>query len=293
MLGVTGPNEYENNVNNNWYTSSVALWTLGYTLEVINSLNSEALNRIYDTCNFKAAEETKQWTHIIEHMYLGEDESKGIFLQQEGFLDKDLTPVAELPKDERPIHEHWSWDRILRSCYIKQADVLQGIYMFEEQFDAKTIARNFDFYEPLTVHESSLSACIHSILAAKLGRTEKAYEMYLRTARLDLDDYNDDTDDGLHITSMGGTWMAIVEGFAGLRIKAETLSIDPVRPSNWQAYEFRIMFRKVKLNFRVNEEKVTVENLSDTPVSMLIYNDTVELLSRSVVSKALKSLNPV
>jgi maltose phosphorylase len=295
MLGVTGPNEYENNVNNNWYTSTVAIWTMSYTLEVINAMmdgNPEALNSIYETCNFRAEEETKQWAHIVEHMHLGEDEQKGIFLQQEGFLDKDLTPAAELPKAERPIHEHWSWDRILRSCYIKQADVLQGIYMFEELFDEETIARNFDFYEPLTVHESSLSACIHSILAAKLGRIEKAYEMYLHTARLDLDDYNNDTDDGLHITSMGGTWMAIVEGFAGLRINKNTLSISPVKPSNWQAYEFRIVFRNVNLNIRISEEHVTIENLSDTPVSMRIYNEIVELLPKSIVSKELKSLNP-
>src|SRR5690606_30326945 len=126
--------------------------------------------------------------------------------QQDGFLDKELIPVADLPIEARPLNQHWSWDRILRSCYIKQADVLQGIYFFEDEFDEDTIRRNYDFYEPLTVHESSLSPCVHAIIAAKLGKEEKAYEFYLRTARLDLDDYNNDTEDGLHITSMAGTW---------------------------------------------------------------------------------------
>src|SRR5690606_6880575 len=99
------------------------------------------------------------------------------------FLDKELIPVSELPADQRPLNQHWSWDRILRSCYIKQADVLQGLYFLEDAFDEDTIRRNYDFYEPLTVHESSLSPCVHAIIAAKLGKEDKAYEFYLRTAR--------------------------------------------------------------------------------------------------------------
>ena len=115
------------------------------------------------------------------------------------FLDKELKPASEIPAAERPICQHWSWDRILRSCYIKQADVLQGMYFLDHLFDHETKKRNFDFYEPMTVHESSLSPCVHSILAAELGYRDKAVEMYKRTARLDLDNINRDTVDGLHI----------------------------------------------------------------------------------------------
>ena len=89
---------------------------------------------------------------------------------------------------------------------------------FESNFDLETIERNFDFYEPFTVHESSLSPCIHSILATRLKRKSKAYEMYLRTSRLDIDDYNNDTEDGLHITSMAGTWLSVITGFGGIKI---------------------------------------------------------------------------
>ena len=113
------------------------------------------------------------------------------------------------------MNQKWSWDRILRSCFIKQADVLQGLYFFEDRYDNETIRKNFDFYEPMTVHESSLSPCVHVILGSKLGYKQRAYELYLRTARLDLDDYNNDTEDGLHITSMAGTWMSVVKGFGG------------------------------------------------------------------------------
>src|SRR5690348_6757882 len=130
----------------------------------------------------------EDWTVITQNVYFPFDEERDIYLQQDGYLDKDLIPASELPAADRPLNQKWSWDRILRSCFIKQADVLQGLYFFEEDFDTETIKRNFDFYEPMTVHESSLSPCVHVILASKLGYEEKAYELYLRTARLDLDD---------------------------------------------------------------------------------------------------------
>src|SRR3546814_7694893 len=99
---------------------------------------------------------------------------------------KEQRLVSDLDVSERPLNQHWSWDRILRSCFIKQADVLQGLYFFEERYEEATLRRNFDFYEPRTVHESSLSPCIHSILAAKLKEEQRAYEFYLRTARLEI-----------------------------------------------------------------------------------------------------------
>ena len=176
-------------------------------------------------------------------MYLTKDESRGIFLQQDGFLDKDILPVTDLSMVDVPINQKWSWDRILRSCYIKQADVLQGIYFFVDKFDPKDIRRNYEFYEPLTVHESSLSPCVHSILATKLGMNDKAYEMYLRTSRLDLDDYNNDTEDGCHITSMAGTWLAIVLGFAGMSVEDDRLSFTPRLPQQWAQVSFKTNFR--------------------------------------------------
>ena len=190
MHGVTGPNEYENNVNNNWYTNYIAVWCMRYTLQCIGKMKlscPDILKQKYTSMNFTDAE-AERWQHIIDNMFFGVRED-GVFLQQDGFLDKELRNAADLAPSERPINQHWSWDRILRSCFIKQADVLQGLYFFESEFDTDIIKRNFDFYEPMTVHESSLSPCVHSILAAKLGYEEKAYEMYMRTSRLDLDDY--------------------------------------------------------------------------------------------------------
>lgn len=250
MLGVTGPNEYENNVNNNWYTNYLAVWTLRYTLEVIEEIKSADLS-LWNTkktkLNFEEKGEMAAWKDIIEKMHLPQMENSNIRLQQDGFLDKDLRPASDLKQEERPINQHWSWDRILRSCYIKQADVLQGIYFFEDEFSSEELKDNFDFYEPMTVHESSLSPCVHSILASRLGYNEKAYEMYMRTSRLDLDDYNHEAHEGLHITSMAGTWMSIVQGFGGMKIESDDIIFKPTLPANWKGFSFKIIFRgKIK-----------------------------------------------
>ena len=266
ILGVTGPNEYENNVNNNWYTNSLAVWTLSYTLENIERLekeNPDKLSALYSKTNFNFSEETTRWKTISENMHFPVDSIRNVFLQQDGFLDKELIPASDLPLNERPINQHWSWDRILRSCFLKQADVLQGLYLFEDKFDTETIRRNFNFYEPMTVHESSLSACIYSIMASRIGNIDKAYELYLRTARLDLDDYNREVADGLHITSMAGTWLAIVEGFGGMRIRDGRVLLNPLIPVKWQSYSFHARFRGVLFEVKVTRENVSVHNTSD------------------------------
>ena len=273
MLGVTGPNEYENNVNNNWYTNRMAVWTLEYTLEVWDALKEFDPARSRElTEKLELTEgETKAWREIIAKMYYPVDEELGIFLQQDGFLDKVILPVAELPPENLPLNQKWSWDRILRSCYIKQADVLQGLYFLNDHYDLETKKRNFDFYEPITVHESSLSPCIHAILACELGYKEKAYEMYLRTSRLDLDNYNNDTEDGCHITSMAGTWMSIVHGFGGLRVKNDRLLLNPINPGHWKAYSFNIVFRGAKLKVAVTDQSVSVTNETEVPASVTIF----------------------
>ena len=280
ILGVTGPNEYENNVNNNWYTNKLALWTLKYTsdtLEWLRLAGNVKYNAIVSRTHLDTEAELKHWKEIIENMYLPVHNELGIILQQDGFMDKVQQTVKNLDPAERPLNQHWSWDRILRSVFIKQADVLQGIYFFEDEFDEDTIRRNFDFYEPRCVHESSLSASIHSVLAARLHDIESAYTLYLRTARLDLDDYNREVKDGLHITSMAGTWLAIVEGFGGMRIRNERVCLNPVIPAAWESYSFIIRYRNNPFRVEVNGIKVIVVNLSQAEIPLTVYGEQVTL----------------
>ncbi|MFM7663969.1 MAG: glycosyl hydrolase family 65 protein, partial [Bacteroidota bacterium] len=271
MLGVTGPNEYENNVNNNWYTNYIAKWCIEYALECEASFAKT-------TSPFLTDQEMEVWSNLLKSVYFPKLEGTRIFLQQDGFMDKEQLSVADIPALERPINQHWSWDRILRSIFIKQADVLQGLYFFEDHFDAATIQENFDFYEPKTVHESSLSPCVHVVLAALIDRMDKAYELYLRTSRLDLDDYNHEADEGLHITSMAGTWLSLVEGIAGVRIYHDGLSINPKIPSSWNVYRFQILYKNQPLRIEVSQQNTTVTNAGNQQLRLQVKgkNYTVE-----------------
>ncbi|MBP2057326.1 maltose phosphorylase [Lactobacillus colini] len=270
--GVTGPNEYENNVNNNWFTNTMARWLLKYTLDRLPKATKAAQERVN-----VSDEEKEHWQDIVDNIYLGEDEDLGIFLQQDDFLDKDIRPVSTIPEDQRPLNQHWSWDKILRSPFIKQADVLQGIYFLNDQYTKEQKEKNFDFYEPLTVHESSLSPSIHSVLAAELGKKQKAVELYERTARLDLDNYNNDTSDGLHITSMSGSWLAIVQGFAGMRYSNNQLSFKPFIPDNWDQYSFKINYRDRLIEVYVNHEETKITLLEGQDLEISVNKQKVML----------------
>lgn len=279
ILGVTGPNEYENNINNNWYTNYAAKWCLDYTHKKVNEIKEhhpKAFVRIVKKTKIKN-EELEQWIRISEAIYFPKHPEKNIFLQQDGFLDKDIKPVSHIDPCERPINQYWSWDRILRSPYIKQADVLQGFYFFSDDFSHEELEKHFDYYEPLTVHESSLSPCIHAILAARLDRMEQAYEFYLRTSRLDIDDYNSEVHEGLHITSMAGTWMSIVEGFGGMHIKNNTLCFEPRIPKQWDAFSFMVNFREHLLKVTIGQSENHFELQSEGQLEIQVNGAPLQL----------------
>lgn len=270
ILGVTGPNEYENNVNNNWYTNYLAKWCIDYAAAQIEKVKAEYAadySRIMAKAKIDETE-ISHWKKVADHMYFPYSSAHDVFLQQDGFLDKELVKVSDLDNSQRPINQKWSWDRILRSPYIKQADVLQGFYFFEDHFSMEQLEKHFDFYEPFTVHESSLSPCVHSIQAAVLGKMDMAYTFYLRTSRLDLDDYNKEVEEGCHITSMAGTWMSIVEGFGGMRVKGDVLHFTPRIPKQWQGYSFKINFRNqiLKISVGATETKFSLEGNREIPV---------------------------
>ena len=285
MLGVTGPNEYENNINNNWYTNYLAKWCIDYALEqleVAQSKYPKDYDRIWNKTSLTTSE-TKAWSEVADNIYFPYSKKHEVFLQQDGFLDKELVKVKDLDKSQRPINQKWSWDRILRSPYIKQADVLQGFYFFEDHFSKNQLEKHFDFYEPYTVHESSLSPCVHSIQAAILGRMEQAYTFYLRTSRLDLDDYNKEVEEGLHITSMAGTWMSIVEGFGGMRVMNDQLHFTPQIPEQWTSYAFKINFRNQIITISVSKQGTSFEITGKEELAIQLNNTPLTLIPGKVV----------
>lgn len=271
--GVTGPNEYENNVNNNWYTNRIAKWTLEYTAWLMDTYREQLKTR-YDEG------EPRRFKEISENIYLPYDKKRRVFVQHDTFLDKALMPTASIESGQRPICRHWSWDRILRSCYIKQADVLQGLFFLEDRFSQDVIQRNFDFYEPMTVHESSLSAGVHSVMASRAGRYEKAYELFLQAVRLDLDDLNGDTSDGLHVTAMSGGWLALVKGFAGLQTLKGTLELSPYLPRKLTKYAFAVHFRERTLHIEADRRGVTLTKNEGKTVAVTLFGKEYRLKDR-------------
>ncbi|MCD8183148.1 MAG: family 65 glycosyl hydrolase domain-containing protein [Bacteroides sp.] len=279
ILGVTGPDEYENNVDNNWYTNYSCMRCLQMTLDCLEAVAQQYPDdyaRVRRVTNLNQTEESKQWRDIIERMYLPEDKERGIFVQNDGYMDKVLQSTDAIPAGERPINQYWSWDRILRSCYIKQSDVLLGFYLYYFDFDTDIIRRNFEFYEPMTVHESSLSPHIHSILAARIGKVEKAYQLFMHATRLDLDDYNNETEQGLHITSMAGSWLAIVRGFAGLQTHDNRLRFSPVLPQKWSSYSFKVNYQGHTLLIRVGKE-IKISLITGDELNIQVYQSVYKL----------------
>lgn len=273
ILGVTGPNEYENNINNNWCTNYLARWCMQYTISVAEMVRERYPDdwvRVCKARNFDFDGESALWSEISDNIYLGEDKELGIFLQQDGYMDKEQLMAKDLDPNERPINQHWSWDRILRSCFIKQADVLQCIYYFRDHFSQEQIRRNFEFYEKRTVHESSLSTSTHTVLAAHLKEGDYAHKLFLVASRLDLDDRNKEVEQGLHVTSMAGSWLAVVEGFGGVSVSSDMLSVDPCLYGEWKKLKFTIEFRSRILTISISHDDIKIERISGDPLDIMV-----------------------
>ena len=285
ICGVTGPNNYDCNVNNNWFTNYIAVWTLKYTIESIEKvkkLDASKFETLIQNIQFNE-DETIEWKKIAENMYFPLNSNNGTILQQDGFLDKYKIKVSEIPESHLPITLNWTWDRILRSSLIKQPDVLLGMFLFDVDFEKETISRNFEYYEPFTVHESAISYGIHSIIASRVGNEQKAMELFLKSCRIDLDDLSCDVSEGLHVTGMAASWMAVIYGFGGLVVKNNQLNFTPKIPVQWNAFSFTIHFRQNMLNFHFEKDKAIVQNVKGSDIVVNINNNPFNIPSTQML----------
>ena len=211
------------------------------TLERMERERPEACQALRDRTGLEKAE-ILRWKTIAGDMYLPQGED-GLFEQHDGYFDLPHTDIHRIPVTDFPLYDHWSYDRIYRSDMIKQPDVLMMLYLYNSSFSRETKRVNYEFYEPRTIHESSLSPAIHSILAAELDRMEEAVGFFGFATRLDLDNYNRNTREGLHITSIALAWVNIVYGFAGLRSDGDVLSFAPRLPARWKRLRFSLLYR--------------------------------------------------
>jgi len=296
ILGVTGPDEFHNNVNNNWYTNFMAKWVLSYAFEQAKWLKDYNIKKYKEICKKYdfTEEEFDNWRIISEKLYTNKNKKLGIYVQFDSYLEtEDVFVNNKITKNIFPVVQSWSWDRINRSSVIKQADVILGLYLFREVFTLKEKKDNFDFYEPKTAHDSSLSACIYSIIASEIGYNEKAYNLFKRASRLDLDDYNNDTIHGLHITSMGGTWMSIVMGFAGFSINNKIISFKPNIPKAWNRLLFKINVKGRCFLITITKDKFYIKLESGDEILIKVYENKYKISEGKTLETNAYSLNVI
>lgn len=268
---VTGPDEYTALVNNNFFTNAMAQAHLRYAVELYHWLPAHAPQKA--TALFEqlalTPEEIALWQRAADHMYLPYDEQQCIHLQDDSFLDKPIWDFANTPADRYPLLLHYHPLTIYRHRVCKQADTVLALFLLGEQFSLDQKKRDFDFYEPLTTHDSTLSACVHSILANELGYTEKARAYFEQVARMDLDNHHNNTQHGVHTACMGGTWLCMVQGFAGMRLQQGQLQLNPTLPRGLTHYRFKIQVRGRLVAVTVGRQEVQYQLLEGDPLPFL------------------------
>ena len=228
-----------------------------------------------------APDEPAQWRHIADNMYIPEAPNH-LFEQHDGFFELPHTDINSIPVSEFPLYDHWAYDRIYRTDMIKQPDVLMFLYLYNSSFDTETKRINYDFYQPRTIHESSLSPAIHSILAAELDKMDEAVSFFGYATRLDLDNYNRNTREGLHITSIAMAWANIVYGFAGLRSDDTMLRFAPRLPERWKRLTFSVMYRGRVIAISMDANKTVFQLTQGDKLAVQVYGETVELTDEPI-----------
>ena len=266
---VMGPDEFQMMVNHNTYTNYMAKKTFDYTLSVVESLKGD--KALFKRLNLSQSE-LDEWKHCSDKMKILFDEKTQLYEQHEGFYNLPHIDIDSIPDSDFPLYSHWSYDRIYRNDIIKQPDVLMFQFLYSGDFSKECKRANYEYYEPRCLHESSLSPSVHSIMACELGMEEKAMEFFAFATRLDLDDYNRNTFEGLHTTSIAAAWMNIVYGFGGVRSDKE-ISASPILPKAWKSYSFSVLIHGVTVKFTVYQDKLVLHSQGKT--SFQVYGKEI------------------
>lgn len=273
---VTGPDEYNAIVDNNFYTNLIARETLKNTIKWLNQLKEKS-GQDHETLVSKLNlqdEELVYWTRIIDNMYLGYDEKLDIFMQDDTFLQKkpwDTETDADKKKSLLYVNYHPLY--VFRHQMCKQGDTPQGMLMFNHLFTEEQLRNNYDYYYPRTLHHSSLSQSIFGIIECRLGNYDQAYENFMISARMDLDDHHNNVYAGIHIANMAGTWMTLTYGLAGMNNTDGLLNFAPFLPKDWTDYSFKITYHGSQINILVKQDSIEFKLLSGEEVTFSCYGD--------------------
>ena len=259
--GVTGPDEYNTVVDNNCFTNLMARENLRYAAETVEAMrrdNGTALAELVRRTGLGTGEPVA-WRTAAEQMYLPWDERLRIHPQDDTFLDKERWDFAATPENRYPLMLHYHPLNLYRAQVIKQADTLLAMFLLGDCFTAEEKKRNFDYYDPLTTHDSSLSVCIQAIVAAEVGYAAKALEYFRFAAEMDLSDIGGNVMHGAHIASIGGTWMALIYGFGGLRDYGGRIAFSPRLPAAWRALRFPLTIRGSRLRVEIRHDNTNYQ----------------------------------
>jgi maltose phosphorylase len=284
FYGVMGPDEFHMMVNHNCYTNVMGKKAFEFTLTVLDEMQAKAPD-LYREALAKTdlkPDEPARWAHMAEKMRIPRDEQTGVFEQHAGYFDLPHVDLEHFPSDQIPIYKNWAYIKIFRFDMVKQPDVLNLMYFFSQDYTLAEKRANYDFYEARTIHESSLSPSLHSILAVELGKLEDAYTFFSYGARMDLDNYNRNTDQGLHVTSAAGVWASMVFGFGGMRTDGDVLIFQPALPSQWRSYRFRVHYSGALLEIRVDAKNVHLQVLDGEPITLRVYGDNYVVDARGL-----------
>ena len=277
--GVTGPDEYTTVVNDNAFTNLMARRNLRYAVEVLGWMEQEHPEE-YRTLARRVAlrsEELDVWRRCADAMYVPYDTDRGIHPQDDSFLEKDVWPFATTPIEDYPLLLNYHPLVIYRHQVIKQADVVLAMFLLGDEFPIEQKRRNFDYYDPLTTGDSSLSACVQSIMAAEIGYERLAEEYFRYALLMDLADVNGNVVDGVHIASTGGVWMALTYGFGGMQDFGGRLRFDPRLPSSWRRLAFPLRFQDRSLRVELVGDELRLLLEEGEPLEVEVRGETVQL----------------
>jgi maltose phosphorylase len=271
--GVMGPDEFQVMVNNNCYTNLMAQRSFNYALETLAAMKTRAPEKraaLFEALGC-SEDELAKWHEMAERMFIPYDPETKLFEQHEGFFDLPHIDVDAIPVTDFPLYHNWSYDRIYRNDMIKQPDVLMFMFLYNQSFTLEQKRANYDYYEPRCIHESSLSPSLHSILAMELGRKREALDFFGFATRIDLDDYNRNTNEGIHVTSIAAAWLNVVYGFGGMRSDGEKLVFNaPAIPEHWKSYRFQVLYRGSLIRVSVQPGTARIELVEGEPVRAVI-----------------------
>src|SRR5262249_30570509 len=293
--GVTGPDEYKTVVNNNTYTNLMARENLRYAVETVERLRvqqPQALEALINKTGLELSE-VQEWRRAADNMYVPFDSTTGIYPQDDSFLDREPWDFKNTPKDRYPLLLFYHPLNIYRHQVIKQADVLLAMFLLSHEFSLEAKKQNFEFYDPLTTGDSSLSSCMEAIVALEIGDFDKAVN-YARAALLmDLADVGGNVKDGCNIESMGGTWNVLTYGFGGLRDYDGTLSFRPQRPPEPEStLRFPLTYRGRTLDVEINPDSTTY-SLREGESLTIRHEDEEIVLTRANPAVKRSTLNPL